>query len=859
MSSAFFSSTSSSPSSSFALSKSLQRVQSTFWLDADRNERMNRSNAPSVPTSPGPSRPPSTPSTPVTPATGTGASPLEAKISLLQEQLRKAGQHLRALTTENGEISEQLEAAVNRNVELETKLLESTQLNDDNQGKIDAAVQQALQRVTSDHEAEVASLKSSLDTTTVELNSVRELLEGARKEAADAKDAIGRAEEEARKAKAASEAAEAKLAAQAEIAAAAAEAAEAATGTRQEETSEISSTVKVDEAVLLQARADADAARAATEEAKVEAETIRNELASVKKQYDDARSAAISLVMKLDNNVDNVDDKPLLDVVGCIEAASAANITQSIEKMESAKNAEIASLKATITAATEATKRAELTVEAAAHISTLIATDAFTSEVSSTDDNNNNNDDDGDDDSSVFAEPDSAETASLPPGIVHLVASVVKKARVAMKDARDIHQSEIDNLNQQHQDASDVAASALQASESEREQLDDDYQKLLAKLGSMKSVLETKMQAEGEQVKRAKADLAELQARYTADITARDQTNVKLASNIQQLRQDLESSKEDAVQLRESLKQLQVRQARETADFEAASEQSEAQLRQLNQQLRAQTEQLDRERAKSLELTSAVSGLQEQVDQLNQSAEEWQLERNISAKSIRNLQTALDEMERTRESSLQSGLASLHSELNEYKSQLASTRSKLVSMQKEVDAARQAVAQTASLQSKVDNLTHQLGQAHKEFTLVQEKANKDVSLFKQELAETSIDRNVMGSLLVSFFALEYGDPRRYETIQTIASMLEFSNDQRRQIGLPLIKKASPPSAAASPVNSHQSHHGTPQNPEQNHNQSNGSDDGQANEGEPGQGNGNFEQLAASESLAERWIAFLSRP
>ncbi|PVZ99718.1 hypothetical protein BB558_004255 [Smittium angustum] len=101
-----------------------------------------------------------------------------------------------------------------------------------------------------------------------------------------------------------------------------------------------------------------------------------------------------------------------------------------------------------------------------------------------------------------------------------------------------------------------------------------------------------------------------------------------------------------------------------------------------------------------------------------------------------------------------------------------------------------------------DQLKHQLGeqattiaQLRKQVFVLNEHLTESMRRIKDENDEYTLDRRVISSLFVSFFAMPYGDSKRYEVLQLISNILQLNEQQRQKIGL--IRKAGRPTNADS--------------------------------------------------------------
>ncbi|KAJ1893655.1 hypothetical protein LPJ66_005624, partial [Kickxella alabastrina] len=133
-------------------------------------------------------------------------------------------------------------------------------------------------------------------------------------------------------------------------------------------------------------------------------------------------------------------------------------------------------------------------------------------------------------------------------------------------------------------------------------------------------------------------------------------------------------------------------------------------------------------------------------------------------------------------------------------------------------------------QQKISELQTEIERLHHEIAVLKDHLNESMHRLREESSEFNLDKRVITNLIVGFLALPYGDSKRFEILQLMSSILQFSEEQQQKVGL--IRKAG---WRASVQQS--SHPGTPV-PE--------SADAQAS------------QLETKDSFSDQWISYLLR-
>ncbi|KAJ1929352.1 hypothetical protein EC988_010109, partial [Linderina pennispora] len=110
-----------------------------------------------------------------------------------------------------------------------------------------------------------------------------------------------------------------------------------------------------------------------------------------------------------------------------------------------------------------------------------------------------------------------------------------------------------------------------------------------------------------------------------------------------------------------------------------------------------------------------------------------------------------------------------------------------------------------------------------ETVVLKEHLDESMRRLREESNDFNLDKRVITNLVVGFLGLPYGDSKRFEILQLMSSILQFSEEQQEKVGL--IRKAgrrAPPSSSSQ----------TPQTPQS-----------------PGE---------TKDSFSDQWISFLLR-
>ncbi|KAJ3358090.1 hypothetical protein HDU91_005321 [Kappamyces sp. JEL0680] len=345
----------------------------------------------------------------------------------------------------------------------------------------------------------------------------------------------------------------------------------------------------------------------------------------------------------------------------------------------------------------------------------------------------------------------------------------------------------------------------------ENQVLDSERKALNEKLESFKVAVTGKIQQEIEESDRLRQQLAD-----SAQQMEQQQWQ------IQELTAQL-SSQDNNDALQESSREIQYLQEK-TVELLAQVQKGETELNRLRAYLMEVEEASTQE---TLTMQESIQEYQRQIQILEKEREEWQgvsiqeqearkseadllldtksqvallLEEKASlglrieqdGKIIRNLQSVLSQFEAckprlltvlAKEQDIEDAVLLLQRSLKE-----AETRAQ--SYQQELQQTRSRVAElenntftSAPLEKELAEKTALIGQLRHDIVQLQSHLSEAMRYMKQGTAEDGVDRKLISNLLIGFVTAKYGDPKRFEILSVIGSILKLSEDEKAKVGL----------------------------------------------------------------------------
>lgn len=345
----------------------------------------------------------------------------------------------------------------------------------------------------------------------------------------------------------------------------------------------------------------------------------------------------------------------------------------------------------------------------------------------------------------------------------------------ALEDPTDVHKEEsqeVISLKQQ-----------IESLSTERDSHKANYENLLARLSSMRSVFSRMKESEGE-LERTKLSLAQVA-----------QEKQEMTQSIDSLQTELENLNQENTRLTNDIHQ---RKDQESSEVEAERsknhvlESSNKKLALQLAELKASGEEyvilLNEEKILKQNLTGEISELEERLRSMQKSSESANTERTALEAAIKSLEKEKAELLTHFEHEKES--------INSQKSSLEKTILENQESHRQLDATIRSLESQLQrlplLESEVKEKQLQIGKLRHEAIILNEHLTKSLKLLKSSSSSETVDRELVSNLFISFLSLPRGDSKKFEVLQLISNFLNWDDDKQHHAGL--INKASKPTS-----------------------------------------------------------------
>ncbi|KAJ1756188.1 hypothetical protein LPJ58_003866 [Coemansia sp. RSA 1591] len=309
-----------------------------------------------------------------------------------------------------------------------------------------------------------------------------------------------------------------------------------------------------------------------------------------------------------------------------------------------------------------------------------------------------------------------------------------------------------------------------------REELGKDYDLLLERIGTMRDALKAKMNAESDELKRLRLEAA-----------AAKQTLLQREGEAEQQSADAQKHTRDLDELKRALWESQENSSRLQYELRDTVDKHERQMREMKSQVSAAEDQAESDSHQNTQLEERVEMLQNELNEALNAESQWVEAREVHLVTIQNLQSALEILQESKDSDLDMAVEQLRDELRQSTTTQRSALARAEQAEARLRKIELSGATAEQCQQKIVDQGSEIERLRHEVSVLKDHLNESMRRLREESTDFNLDKRVITNLIVGFLALQHGDSKRYEVLQLMSSILQFSEEQQEKVGL--IRKA----------------------------------------------------------------------
>ncbi|CAK7274889.1 hypothetical protein SEPCBS119000_006405 [Sporothrix epigloea] len=348
---------------------------------------------------------------------------------------------------------------------------------------------------------------------------------------------------------------------------------------------------------------------------------------------------------------------------------------------------------------------------------------------------------------------------------------------------QELHTGEIEQLR-----------SELQESEAGREEAETKYDNLLGRVGKIKETLDSRLKRDQEELEEARNHIEELERQNNELRKSSEEAEAAAAaaatlaaSRIARLQKELDDAEHDYEHEHRDL-QDQARLAHQTLLRE-----KEELLRQ-TKQLRAELESTSNamseweviameERSVRNTMTEKATDLEEQIDVLREEHQRVLAENVSQSDTINSLQRALNDVQEARKHELREIVQESEAKLEVSEARAKSAEQVAEAAKAEVEKLTKELDRKAPFEAEAKEKALLMSKLRHELLVSNDYLAKALRYIKHVNPEDSVNKGVITNNLVAFLVLDRSDPKKFEILQILASILEWKDDVKEKVGL----------------------------------------------------------------------------
>ncbi|KAL2073183.1 hypothetical protein VTL71DRAFT_10507 [Oculimacula yallundae] len=359
------------------------------------------------------------------------------------------------------------------------------------------------------------------------------------------------------------------------------------------------------------------------------------------------------------------------------------------------------------------------------------------------------------------------------------ITSIKGKHAEDLSSIESKHTTEVSTIKDQHKEEVLTIRAELEETESAKDHAETQYQSLLGRINTIKSSLGERLKADKQELAEAKEQIEELESQNEAL-----QGSVKnLEDNVKRLEQDAHESSKELSSLRNRHNLSQQNWVSEREDFVQ-------QTRQLRDEAEAAKEAMGDWEVLAMEERSMREGLAERIRDLEEQFsiqkelyEEAVSERDSQSQTLEGLQRALQDVQESRKRELREMVESYEEQLQSLKKIVQDSDSRATEAEASKGALQTEVDRLVPFEKEIKEKNLLVGKLRHEAIILNDHLTKALRYLKKAKPEDNIDRQIVTNHFLHFLALDRSDPKKFQILQLIASLLNWTDEQKQQAGL----------------------------------------------------------------------------
>ncbi|KAI9773832.1 MAG: hypothetical protein M1840_006057 [Geoglossum simile] len=344
----------------------------------------------------------------------------------------------------------------------------------------------------------------------------------------------------------------------------------------------------------------------------------------------------------------------------------------------------------------------------------------------------------------------------------------VEWLRSSLKEIQARHQQELAAVNGQ-----------LEEAVGEKEISHSKYRDLLGRVSTIKSQLGERLKADAEELSQARNSIDELEKQnkylqessetYQSELARLRREDEQRSKELSSLRNRTNLSQQNWSKERDD---LMTREAFAREEFEAAKQAMQ------DWEVLAMEERSIRESQ-----GDKMAMLEEQLSGMEKAYQQAASELETQALSVDGLQRALQDIQDARKLELRELVETSHAQVEGLRKQLQEAEKRASEAELALQANKKELERALPFEKEVKEKNLLIGKLRHEAVILNDHLTKALRFLRRGNKEDNVDRQIVTNHFIHFITLDRSDPKKFQVLQLIAALLNWTEEQREQAGL----------------------------------------------------------------------------